>query len=73
MSGAAFGLTVLLLSIGATYFFCIRPMQKGNCAMGKAARQAGDASRDRDAGEEATRLKTEIAALRRQSSRPASK
>ncbi|MCZ2404451.1 hypothetical protein IV498_15015 [Paenarthrobacter sp. Z7-10] len=68
-SGAVFALIVLLLAIGATYFFCIRPMRKGNCAMGKA----GAASGDRDSGAEAARLKTDIAALKEQSSHPVSK
>lgn len=70
MNGTLFALAVLLLSLGATYFFCVRPMRKGNCAMGKMASGAGTANRDREADEEVRRLKAEIAALRSQPTGP---
>ena len=70
MNGTLLALVVLLLSLGATYFFCIRPMRKRNCAMGKMASGAGKENRDRKAEEEVARLKAEIAALRTQQARP---
>lgn len=72
MNGTLFALIVLLLALRSTYFFCVRPMRKGNCAMGQAASRTGAASKDLESGTEAARLKSEIAALRTQSARPGS-
>ena len=67
MNEVLFAFIVLLLALGSTYFFCIRPMRKGTCAMGRAASRVGARSKDRESGTEAARLKSEIAALRAQS------
>lgn len=72
MNGTVLALIVLLLALGSTYFFCVRPMRKGNCAMGQDASCVGAASKDLESGTEAARLKSEIAALRTQSARPGS-
>ena len=73
MTGTVTALIVLLLSLGATYFFCIRPMRKGNCAMGQMASGTGAACQDPAAAEEVARLKAEITALRTQSTMPETK
>lgn len=70
MTGTVTALVVLLLSLAATYFFCIRPMRKGGCAMGQMASGTGSACQDRATTEEVARLKTEITALRTQSAPP---
>lgn len=71
MNGTLFAFVVLLLALGATYFFCVRPMRKGSgCAMGQAGSRAGAACKDQESGTEAARLKAEIAALQAQSARP---
>ncbi|MEV7572950.1 hypothetical protein AB0P28_07595 [Pseudarthrobacter sp. NPDC089323] len=70
MTGTLTALLVLLLSLAATYFFCIRPMRKGHCAMGQLASGTDTACHDRAGTEEAARLKAEIAALRTQSAQP---
>lgn len=64
MNQVLFAFIVMLLAFGATYFFCVRPMRKGKCVMG------GTGTASKDAEGEAGRLKSEIAALRAQSSRP---
>ncbi|TAM68630.1 MAG: hypothetical protein EPN48_11655 [Microbacteriaceae bacterium] len=54
---------MLGLSIGSTYFFCIRPMRKGTCAMtGNSQRHACGTEQETQA--EAARLRREIATLR---------
>lgn len=73
MTGTVTALIVLLLSLGATYFFCVRPMRKGNCAMGQAASGTGTACDDPAAAEEVASLKAEISALRAQSTMPETK
>ncbi|APX00508.1 hypothetical protein [Arthrobacter sp. QXT-31] len=70
MTGTVTALIVLLLSLAASYFFCVRPMRKGHCAMGQLASGTGTACQDRAAMEEAARLKAEITALRTQSTQP---
>jgi hypothetical protein len=61
MSEIVFALVVLLLSVGSTYFFCVRRMRRGACAMNGSAQ--GQACQQ-DAESEVARLKREIAALR---------
>ncbi|MCO4239210.1 hypothetical protein [Pseudarthrobacter raffinosi] len=73
MTGTVIALMVLLLSLGATYFFCVRPMRKGSCAMGQTVSGSGTACQDPAAAEEAARLKAEITALRTQSAMPETK
>lgn len=70
MTGTLTALIVLLLALTATYFFCVRPMRKGNCAMGQLASGAGTACQDRATTEEVARLRAEITTLRTQSARP---
>ncbi len=71
MSEVLFSLVVLLLSVGSTYFFCVRPMRKGTCAM--AGNPQGHAcGTEQEMRDEAARLRLEIAALRGQGSRPSS-
>lgn len=72
MSEAMLGLLGLLLSIGATYFFCIRPMRKGSCVMAHLSCHSGsDCADETDLGA-AARLRAEITALDRQVSHSAS-
>ena len=54
---------VLLASLALTYFFCIRPMRKGRCAMAPKA-QAEEARSTVDDEGEIARLRVEVAALR---------
>lgn len=66
MSEAMLGLLGLLLSIGVTYFFCIRPMRKGIPVMGQVGCHSGSDCTDvADLGE-AARLRAEITVLKRQ-------
>ncbi|TFD21515.1 hypothetical protein [Cryobacterium sp. TMS1-13-1] len=54
---------VLLASLALTYFFCIRPMRQGRCAMAPKA-QAEQARSTVDDEGEIARLRVEVAALR---------
>ena len=54
---------VLLASLALTYFFCIRPMRKGRCAMAPKA-QAEQARSTVDDEGEIARLRAEVATLR---------
>ena len=51
---------VLLASLALTYFFCLRPMRRGQCATAPKAETKSDAS----STDEVERLREEIAALR---------
>lgn len=42
MSELALPVVVLLASLALTYFFCLRPMRRGQCALGRQARPAGE-------------------------------
>jgi hypothetical protein len=37
MSELILPVAVLLASLALTYFFCLRPMQRGQCALGRQA------------------------------------
>ncbi len=71
MTGFGLAAAVLTASLVSTYFFCLRPMRRGHCAM-SPSRGGGQHSatvRERDAG--AGRLREQIAALRAEhTSRP---
>lgn len=54
---------VLVASLAATYFFCLRPMRRGHCAM-SPRRSAGQGLEVQDRDAEVARLREEIAALR---------
>lgn len=66
MSEIGFATVVLLASVALTYFFCIRPMRKGRCAMVPKAQGAEQARSTVDEGE-IVRLRAEVAALRAES------
>jgi len=73
VTGTVTALVVLLLSLAASYFFCIRPMREGHCAMGQLASGTGTGCRDRPTTDEVARLTAEITALRTQSAQPDAK
>lgn len=52
-------------SIALTYFFCLRPMRNGHCAM-MPQRQDSSARESQDNGAEIARLRAEVAQLRAQ-------
>ncbi|WP_026533627.1 hypothetical protein [Arthrobacter sp. H14] len=62
MSGFIFAALGLLLSLTVTYFFCLRPMRQGRCAM-VGNTLANEQSVRRDEAEIA-RLREEVAVLR---------
>lgn len=69
MSELVLPVVVLLASLAATYFFCLRPMQRGQCGLG---RQAGEQVPSAQAAELA-KLREQVEALKagqHQSSRP---
>lgn len=71
MSELVLPVVVLLASLAATYFFCLRPMQRGQCALGRQARPAGEQVPSTQAAELA-QLREQVEALKagqRQSSR----
>lgn len=63
MTEAGLAAAVLAASLVSTYFFCLRPMRRGHCAMflSRGGRQHSATVRERDA--EAGRLREQIAAL----------
>lgn len=47
MSEWVFPATVLLIALGSTYLFCLRPMRNGGCAAQPASACHGDGDLDR--------------------------
>lgn len=67
MSELGFAAVVLLLSLAVTYFFCLRPMRQGRCAMAGKAR-TGEQPHSAGSDEaEISRLREEVGALRGES------
>lgn len=62
MTELALPLLVLAASLAATYFLCLRPMRRGQCAMGRLASPKPAATDSQEA--EIAALRAEIAALR---------
>lgn len=60
MTSTIFAIAVFAAAVALTYLFCIRPMRRGECAMGRAP--AEDANRRRE--EELRGLRREIDELR---------
>lgn len=67
MSELGFAAVVLLLSLAVTYFFCLRPMRQGRCAMAGKARTGEQPHSTHSAEAEISRLREEVAALRGES------
>ncbi|WP_299168245.1 hypothetical protein [uncultured Arthrobacter sp.] len=63
MSELILPVVVLLASLVFTYFFCLRPMRRGQCTLGRQARQAGEQTPSAQA-EELTRLREQVEALK---------
>ncbi|MGY4544425.1 hypothetical protein ACVWY0_004370 [Arthrobacter sp. UYNi723] len=64
MSELVLAATVLAASLALTYFFCLRPMRRGRCAMVPNAQAGGQATAPVDREAEIARLREEIAALK---------
>lgn len=64
MTDLVFTATALLASLVLMYFFCVRPMRRGRCAMTPEARAGGQASAATDREAEIARLRDEIAPLK---------
>lgn len=62
MSEHIFAASILLLSLTVTYFFCLRPMRQGRCAMVGNTLANEQSTRHDEA--EIARLREEVAALR---------
>ncbi|GAA1439367.1 hypothetical protein [Nocardiopsis tropica] len=62
-------LAAVAVAFTATYFFCIRPMRRGHCAMGRAPQQEGE--RLQDLEHELRAAREEVQELRRQQARSA--
>ncbi|MEO5321024.1 hypothetical protein PV761_20855 [Arthrobacter sp. CC3] len=63
MSGLVLAAAVLVASLALTYFFCLRPMRRGRCAMAPKAQAYGHSTAPVDREAEIARLRDEIAAL----------
>ncbi|TFD81591.1 hypothetical protein [Cryobacterium fucosi] len=55
---------ILLASLTLTYFFCLRPMRTGKCAMGHAAPGMDHSASSSNDGAELARLRAEVEVLR---------
>lgn len=64
MSSLVLAAAVLLASLALTYFFCLRPMRQGRCAMAPKAQARPQATAATDREAEIQRLREEIAALK---------
>lgn len=63
MSELALAAAVFAASLVLTYFFCLRPMRRGQCAMAPKT-HAGEQAPLRDREAEIARLRDEIVALK---------
>lgn len=70
MTEWALPVAVLVASLSATYFFCLRPMQRGNCAMGPQARNAGSGETPSAQATELAQLREQVQALKTQQQSP---
>ena len=60
-----FAVATLLASVGATYFFCVRPMRQGrHCVMMPEAKTSASRWTGRTAAEELDAMRAEVKALR---------
>lgn len=64
MSELGFAVAVFLLSLAITYFFCLRPMRQGRCAMAGQARNRAHPAANKSDEAEIARLREEVTALR---------
>ena len=72
MSELILPVAVVVTSLALTYFFCLRPMQRGQCALGQKIRPTGEQTPSAQAAELA-KLREQVEALKagkRGSSRP---
>ena len=58
--------SIFLASLAMTYFFCLRPMRRGNCSMGHGSCRPEPGVTGTDRGQELVRLRNQIAALRQE-------
>lgn len=70
MTEWALPVTVLLTSLSATYFFCLRPMRRGHCAMGQRASNAGSGEIPSAQAAEPAQLREQVQALKTQQQSP---
>ncbi|WP_459334122.1 hypothetical protein [Arthrobacter sp. Hz1] len=66
MTEWALPVAVLIASLTATYFFCLRPMRRGNCAMGQRASNPGVSAVSSAQTAELAQLREQVAALKQQ-------
>lgn len=66
MTEWALPVAILLASLSATYFFCLRPMRRGHCAMNPQARNAGSQHVPSAQATELAQLRGQVEALKTQ-------
>ncbi len=66
MTEWALPVAVLLASLTATYFFCLRPMRRGNCAISPRSSTAGASGVPSADAAELAQLRQQVAALKQQ-------
>lgn len=71
MTEWAIPLAILVASLSATYFFCLRPMRRGHCAMAPRARTAGAHVASSAHAAELAQLREQVEALKTQQQTPA--
>ncbi|SDR06059.1 hypothetical protein SAMN04489742_3730 [Arthrobacter crystallopoietes] len=62
-----FAAALLLVSVAAMYFLCLRPMRRGNCSLAALSGAASKPQGPAGSASEAELLREEIAELRRTS------
>ena len=65
-----FPLAILAASLSATYFFCLRPMRRGHCAMAPRTRTAGAGAAPSAYTAELAQLREQVEALKTQQHTP---
>ncbi|WP_155853829.1 hypothetical protein [Arthrobacter sp. H5] len=70
MTEWALPVAVFLASLTATYFFCLRPMRRGNCAMGQRASSSGASEGPSTQATELAQLREQVQALKTQQQSP---
>lgn len=66
MTEWALPVAVLIASLTATYFFCLRPMRRGNCAISPRASNPGVSTVSPAQTAELAQLREQVAALKQQ-------
>lgn len=66
MTEWALPMFVLVASLAATYFFCLRPMRRGSCAMSPRSSNAGASDAPSAHAAELAQLRQQVRALKKQ-------